>query len=384
MPDDLKPSVQPGSPTIRVLVIDDSPVVRATVERMLGQGFELLVAQDGTDGWMLIQQDPDIDVVFTDLLMPRMNGLDLLRAVRTSGNDHIQNLPVIVATGDDNDELIKQQAFDAGATDFITKPFKSAELQARANSYGAFQRTAKSLRTGLSTDEVTGLANEKMFLDQLQRDLAFAARRQLMFAVLKLEICGFADLFRLVGRKGTDNLLQQVAKVLESNVRQEDNLGRLGVAQFAVSLPAVGLEGGELLATRIRDSIAKFRATFRGEPLAIHVSIGVYAPEIDELHRSSAVIDGLDQCLLQALAQGPGSVCSQGRAAQDTFAELQGRPQRFSLDRVLEQLRAGDISPMAEEWPDIMAELQLVIDAMSDEQRTVLTNQLLGSGGEDS
>src|SRR5690606_9734625 len=90
---------------IKVLVVDDSKVVRIAASKMFGEHFNVILAIDGADGWNIIENDPEIQVVFTDLVMPEMDGFELLKTIRSSDKDTISNLPVIVATGADNPEI---------------------------------------------------------------------------------------------------------------------------------------------------------------------------------------------------------------------------------------------------------------------------------------
>src|SRR5437660_3449882 len=121
----------------RVIVIDDSKVIRNAARKMLGVEFDVITAEDGEDGWAQIQRDASIQVVFTDLVMPGMNGYELLRDIRTAVDARIRSLPVIVVTGIEDDEVARVRALELGATDFITKPFTTIDLLARARAHAS-------------------------------------------------------------------------------------------------------------------------------------------------------------------------------------------------------------------------------------------------------
>ena len=104
------------------------------------------VAEDGLVAWEMLQQNSAISVVFTDLSMPNLNGMELLNNIRSSSNDQIANLPVIIMTGHDDTENVKQEVFDAGATDFITKPFHRIEILARINNHIELSQRKKTLK----------------------------------------------------------------------------------------------------------------------------------------------------------------------------------------------------------------------------------------------
>ena len=152
----------------RILLIDDSKVMRKSAVKMLGGEFDVVVAEDGQQGLDMINDDASIQVVFTDLNMPKMNGYQLLEAVRTSADEGIRNLPVIVVTGAENDDEAKEKALQQGATDFITKPFNSTDLKARAHAHATYQRNTRTLQEVASVDALTGLSNERSFKQHLE------------------------------------------------------------------------------------------------------------------------------------------------------------------------------------------------------------------------
>ncbi|OOG23179.1 diguanylate cyclase response regulator, partial [Thioalkalivibrio denitrificans] len=83
----------------RILVVEDSTTMRKAIRRLLSNDFEVLEADDGDTGWEIVRDDPRVQVVFTDLVMPRMNGFMLLRQIRESIHERINGLPVIIITG---------------------------------------------------------------------------------------------------------------------------------------------------------------------------------------------------------------------------------------------------------------------------------------------
>src|SRR5689334_21967252 len=116
----------------RVLVVDDSRLIQKAVLKMLGGEFDVVTADDGVEAWTIVQNDASIDVVFADLDMPRMDGYELIELIRRATELGIHNLPVIVVTGVKEDEEARERALRVGATDFITKPFTTTDLIARA------------------------------------------------------------------------------------------------------------------------------------------------------------------------------------------------------------------------------------------------------------
>ena len=146
-----------------ILIVDDSKVIRKAATKMLGDGYVIHEAVDGRDGWQQIQQNASISVVFTDIQMPVVNGMELLANVRGSDDERIAGLPMIMITGQGDSEDAKQAVFEAGATDFIAKPFSSIDLLTRAKSYAQLNARVVELEKQTGHDKLTGLLNARGF-----------------------------------------------------------------------------------------------------------------------------------------------------------------------------------------------------------------------------
>src|SRR5215472_4673341 len=96
----------------RVLIVDDSKLIRNAASKMLGAEFDVVTADDGAEAWALLERDASIQVVFTDLAMPGLNGYELLRNIRTSSDSRIRALPTIVVTGVEDDEVARVRALE--------------------------------------------------------------------------------------------------------------------------------------------------------------------------------------------------------------------------------------------------------------------------------
>ena len=220
-----------------VLVVDDSKVIRLAARKMLGTDYNIHLAEDGLAGWEMLQENSAISVVFTDLSMPNMNGMELLENIRTSSNDQIANLPVIILTGADDTETVKHQVFDAGATDFIAKPFESIDLLSRAKAYARLSRKVVELEKKTGYDKLTGLYNANLLVEQGSKAFSFASRHKLFISAVYFEIQDFQNVFLTHGKKVAQHIIVAVGKRLQEVMREEDIAARLGVAKYALILP---------------------------------------------------------------------------------------------------------------------------------------------------
>jgi two-component system, chemotaxis family, chemotaxis protein CheY len=115
-------------PAKKILVVDDSPTVRQQVANaMAGTGLELLEAADGAEGLDKVEKDGEIGLVILDVNMPRMNGLEMLEALKAGGKNN--NVHVVMLTSEGQKSLI-ERAKKAGAKGWIVKPFKPELLVA--------------------------------------------------------------------------------------------------------------------------------------------------------------------------------------------------------------------------------------------------------------
>lgn len=117
----------------RVLVVDDDPIMRLLGSRLLGDaGYNVETANDGVEALERLERRNDVNIVVTDVHMPRMGGVELLRALRASGREH-SAIPVIVLTGS-GDEAIELKLMAAGADDYIRKPIEPGRFVARVRA----------------------------------------------------------------------------------------------------------------------------------------------------------------------------------------------------------------------------------------------------------
>jgi diguanylate cyclase (GGDEF)-like protein len=365
------PAVGAKAAEFKVLLIDDSKLMRIAGTKMLGNEFNVVVAVDGNDGWQKIQQDTDIHVVFSDLNMPGMNGYELLKKIRSSDDEGIRNLPVIIVTGaeeDEEEDLSKQRSLDMGATDFITKPFNSTDLKARASAYADYQRTTSTLSRQTSVDPLTGLMNRRGFEEQLNKDIAFASRHREDLAIMQVAFDKFDELYARVGKAGSDSLVKEVGKFLVKTLRDEDTIARVGPSHFYISLPTAKPEGAQKLAERICRSVQGFNVRMKGELLKISVSTGVcsidkgFKPKLDE------ALEQLDFLIEDANETGLAQVVSSHLG----FEQELDKESFISIDRLLTQLQSGDVSEVAGMLNDAVVRLKPLVALLTEQQLNLL------------
>ena len=338
----------------RVLVVDDSRVIRIAARKILKEEFEPLEAGDGEEAWELLNKDADIDLVMSDLSMPYLDGMGLLQRLRNSEHERLRNMPVIIVTGAEDDDTAKTRAFAGGATDFITKPFDSVQLLAHTRSHVRLQKTTQELKETTTvlqenpaTDPFTGLGNQKAFLERGQQGLAHAIRHRSELALILLQVDHFDKLFVQHGKPVGGAILKAVTGAIQEEIRREDAPARISMARFGLVTYCANEDGARGLAARICARVARVSVTGRdGQPLSITLSAGVATPELNgpEPPRFETLLTVLVKRLDRALAQGARIVSDDsGVATPAIVSGTAGAPAPMpGIDEALLRLARGD------------------------------------------
>ncbi len=364
----------PDKPKPRILVVDDSRVMRRAVGKILGDNYEVVEAGHGEDGWTLLTNDDRIQVVFTDLSMPYLDGYGLLERIRNSDDERLANLPVIIITGKEDDEAAKQEALAKGATDFISKPFDSVQLMARAKAHVRFEETSRQLSKTTATlemeaaiDTVTGLGSRVYFMKSANETLAYARRHGTRLIQARLDIDGFNKLFIKNGKDAANKLLEGVGGILSRSIRQEDKAARIGLASFAFLLQSTLVDGAHQLAERIREEVEKTVFNPGDNPLRATVSIGMAEPTIDKDTRVENLLEDAEHFLAAATSTGGNRVVSRMNLGQiDAGAgetESTGTP---DLAQALGMLQAGQASSVQPHMPALLNQLAPLLKLLAE------------------
>jgi two-component system cell cycle response regulator len=298
-----------------ILVVEDSLTSVAVISRDLRERYSLLHARDGEEAWQLLQADTRIELVITDVQMPRVTGQQLLKLIRQSEDARIHSLPVIVmTTAEDNAE--KHLAFLNGANDFLNKPVDSLEMQARVNVHHRLARTIHELEVSkvtlaeqATTDSLTRLKNRRMFYAQAEQNLATCRRHGNDMSVLLLDIDHFKKVNDTYGHHAGDEVLVRIAQLLGGIARNGDTIARFGGEEFAALLPETNRLGAAVMAQRIRAVIEKEEIVVEGRQIPVTVSIGVTTLAAEEVESIDQLLSIADRRLYLAKNNGRNRIC---------------------------------------------------------------------------
>ena len=344
----------------RVLVVDDSRIVRATIAKHVKSVYEVREAGDGEAGWEALVGDDQIRVVISDLSMPKLDGFGLIERIRASADERIRSVPIIMISGDD-EEKPRQRASALGATDFITKGVPAGELLARLEALtGRVQSqeeinaakqaaTAEAARVQAAeqtvNDPLTGLLTMSALIKQGAQLYAYARRHQLALSVMRIVLDDFETLRLKAGDGVADQILLGVTKLLVSRMRREDCVARTGPSEFAVALPSATRAGAARLAERVTDEIRNAKITWQGQALKISASVGV-ADTLSDFGESFADIYSTASRRVDTARSGGGAQVSfdDGAAAEPPMAVAPAAPLApagLSIDQALRMLADG-------------------------------------------
>src|SRR5437879_7348548 len=199
-------------PKQRVLLVDDSRIVRTTISRLIRKSFDVREEANGEAGWQAITSDPSIAVVFSDIQMPVLDGFALLERIRQSEDPRIRGMPVIVISGDE-DDATKKRARAAGANDFITKTTDGTELLSRIDNLlhlvEARQQLVvnkQALDQTVTRDPVTGTFTPHYLVTEGGKHYSHARRHGGPLAVLRFRMHSSAQIARTLAQPVADQL----------------------------------------------------------------------------------------------------------------------------------------------------------------------------------
>jgi diguanylate cyclase (GGDEF)-like protein len=299
----------------RLLIVDDSKVIRVTARKILQNHFETVEAVDGNNAWEILESHPPFSLIISDLTMPNLDGFGLLQKIRGSTQPHIRNIPVIIITGANDSDATMQRATAAGATDFIGKPFDSVHLLARTRSHATAYEANNTLTEENLTledhslsDPLTGLANDTALTEKGHSQLAYAIRHDTTLALAGIEIDAYGELVRSYGEDAGEAVIKSVAQALQANIRKEDLVARTGTARFALLLPGMDTGGVNRLSARITGDIGKHAVTVGGRQVPFTVSIGIATPDIRPDTSFDELLTAAAASLKEAMARGGNRV----------------------------------------------------------------------------
>ena len=263
-----------AEPVDELLIVDDSPTVIATARKMLEDRYIVSTATNGQEAWDILQNNLSISMVFSDLQMPVMNGLELLLKIRNSKDSRLATMPLVIVTGKSDTAAGKQAVFNIGATDFIGKPFNALDLLSRARAHiDGKQINRKRRMSDVVQAEHELLASPSAFHSIGCQALEYAIENKTDFIVVYIELVNYSEIEELVGEKNAKAIFLVVAKGLNETIREEDVATRLGKNKLAVMYNLVG-DTADAVVNRLTDHMKSLAFEHDSQSLDIDIAYG--------------------------------------------------------------------------------------------------------------
>lgn len=295
-----------------ILIAEDDTVSRRLLEAHLGKwGFTVTAARDGNEAWQILQSPDAPRLAILDWMMPGIDGTELCRRLRTEGQEPYTYIILLTALAGEDNLCI---GMEAGADDYLTKPFRVNELQVRLRAgrrivelQDQLIAAREALREKASHDPLTGLWNHEEIISNLQRELARARRGGLTVGVVMADIDYFKKVNDEYGHVAGDVVLRAVSDKMLQRMRPYDTIGRYGGEEFLVVLSGCEGENAAALADRLRLSIMREPIDTPDGTIPITMSLGVAVSSQGDLD-AGALIRAADQALYRAKNNGRNRV----------------------------------------------------------------------------
>lgn len=306
----------------KILVVEDSRVQLDRLSELLSrEGYRVISATAGGEAVKKAAAEAP-DLVLLDLVLPDMDGLEVLRIMKAAAGDRF--LPIILlSVRSDLDSRVA--GLRVGADDFLAKPFADAEVLARTTAMLRIRqlqdqlREAKVLMEKLSIEDgLTRLYNHRHFQDELKREFARAERYNDPLSLIMMDLDHFKDVNDRHGHPFGDQVLREAAALVRGSVRDHDVCARYGGEEFAVLVPRTMMTGALAVAERIHRGMNQ--KVFGGQPpqaageagsVAVRVtaSFGIASYPARDITSAEMLIRFADEALYRAKREGRNAIC---------------------------------------------------------------------------
>ncbi len=291
---------------MKILIAEDDLTSRLMLKNLLVHwGFEVIAVDNGKQALEALSQPDAPMMALLDWMMPEMDGLEVCRQVREREN--FQSIYIIILTSlSAKKDMI--QGLNAGADDYVIKPYDNEELHARIDVGRRVVELQDKLLALSNTDALTGLGNRRRFFEVAKSEIYRSLRYYVPLSLILADLDGFKSINDSYGHNNGDRVLQEVAILLTKNLRETDILCRMGGDEFAMILPQTEINGAAILAERLRRAIEQHAFCLedkngerRNGKLTLSLGVGQFEVNdgsIDDLYKRA------DQLLYLAKSEG--------------------------------------------------------------------------------
>ena len=298
---------------MRVLIAEDDRISRRLIEKTLEKwGYTVVSCADGNEAWQILKENDAPRLAILDWMMPGLDGIEVCRRVRQMPDEVYRYLILLTAKAGKEDII---EGLDAGADDYLTKPFNSQELQVRLRAgrriielQSALLETRDKLKLQASHDPLTGLWNHEEILKTLGMELERSKREKTCVGVFMADIDHFKRVNDTHGHLAGDAVLRLLAERMKRSVRCYDVIGRVGGEEFLILAPDCDREEIAVLAERIRREVEAEPFDTAEGMLDVTISIGAACSSMFPGATDEELYAAADEALYRAKDAGRNNV----------------------------------------------------------------------------
>ena len=289
--------------SMKVLVVDDSQSFRSYLCSLLQHyRYTTLAAGDGREALAMLNENPDISLVITDYNMPKMNGLELVQAIRQR---YRREDLAVIGLSDASKRGLSVLLLKNGCNDFLSKPFEVEEFYCRVTQNTNMIGYVRQIHDTATRDFLTKAYNRRYLFDAGERLHANAKRGNLNLAAALIDADHFKRINDTWGHQAGDDALRLISQTLQSCVRKSDIIARYGGEEF-VCLAVIKTPGDEtIMFERMRAAIESIDLEIDGTRVPITASIGVSVVPGNSLDE---MLQRADKCVYEAKQAGRNRV----------------------------------------------------------------------------
>jgi len=306
---------------MKILIVDDDPVLRQILQTYMSRaGYDVALAENGQTALDIWERET-IRLVITDWMMPVMDGPELIRRIRAVSAPAYTYIIMLTANESKGDVIY---GLEAGADDYLTKPFNTGELRARVkigerilNLENRLNQTLQQMEELATLDSLTGLLNRRALYTHAEAELSRSRRDRNPVSLMMLDIDHFKQVNDRHGHLIGDKALRLIADTLKVNKRPYDWAGRWGGEEFLLVLPNTDESVAVTIAERMRLQILDTHLSVATGVLQLNASFGIastasglgLSASTSELYHLDNLVARADEALMQAKELGRNRVC---------------------------------------------------------------------------
>jgi two-component system, cell cycle response regulator len=294
---------------MRILIAEDDPVSRRVLQAHLSKwGYQVVVTKNGLEAWNVLQKDDPPPLAILDWMMPAMDGTEVIRKLRQRGEASYVYVLLLTAKSQKEDIVA---GLEAGADDYLVKPFDAHELRARIRTgkrildlQNQLVAVQAALREEATHDPLTKAWNRAGIIGILQREYARALRVPGSVGVVMADLDHFKPINDTYGHLAGDEVLRELARRMIASVRPYDSIGRCGGEEFVIVFPDCGAESAFQRAEQLRQDITSKPVETNSALITVTASLGVAASDQGRCKDYEVLLRAADAALYRSKAEG--------------------------------------------------------------------------------